>query len=61
MTRLAGIQIGESTHHHDQLIVPISLSVMNTMVNRPVKPIPDDDFESAIGRTIAGTHGDASK
>ncbi|AFB75900.1 hypothetical protein 2203_scaffold802_00024 [Bacteriophage sp.] len=34
------IQSGDSTHHHDQAITCVSLSVINTMVSRPTKPIP---------------------
>jgi len=34
------INIGESTHHHDQFIVPRSFNVIKTIVNKPVKPIP---------------------
>lgn len=37
------VQIGASTHHHDQSIKPVSLSVMKTMVRRPAKPIPPLD------------------
>ena len=38
-TTANGIHRGERTHHHDHVIVPISLSVMKTIVNRPPKPI----------------------
>src|SRR6185503_16601258 len=45
------IQIGASTHHHDQLITPHNLSVMKTMVSRPVNPIPPlpalDSFDTS--------------
>jgi hypothetical protein len=36
----AAIQIGESTHHHDQDILPINFSVMKTIVRSPTNPIP---------------------
>jgi hypothetical protein len=39
-TRSAEIHIGERTHHHDQSMNPVSLSVMNTIVSNPVNPIP---------------------
>jgi hypothetical protein len=32
--------MGDNTHHQDQSISPINLRMMNTMVNRPQKPIP---------------------
>jgi len=38
--RIRLIQIGESTHHHDQSITSVSFKMMNTMVRRPVKPMP---------------------
>lgn len=34
------IQSGESTHTHDHVITPVSLRTINTIVKRPVKPIP---------------------
>lgn len=39
------IQSGDSTHHHDHAITLVSLSVMNTMVSRPAKPIPPLEFD----------------
>jgi hypothetical protein len=33
-------QRGASTHHHDHVIVPMSLSVMKTIVSNPRKPTP---------------------
>jgi hypothetical protein len=51
IARDALIQIGESTHHHDQAILPSSLSTMNAIVSSPTKPMPSDDefeFEVAI-------------
>ena len=39
------IHIGDSTHHHDQSIFPMSLSVMNTMVSKPTNPIPPLEFD----------------
>jgi hypothetical protein len=38
----AVIQIGGRTHHQDQLIFPISFSVMKTIVRRPANPIPPE-------------------
>ena len=35
--------IGDKTHSQDQLITFVNLSVINTMVSRPAKPIPPDD------------------
>ena len=35
------IQRGANTHNQDQLITPMSLSTMNTIVNNPLKPIPE--------------------
>ena len=47
--RLALIHIGESIHHHDQSIVSVSLSMMNTIVSKPVNPMPlDEDDDVAI-------------
>jgi hypothetical protein len=36
------ISDGLKTHHHDQSITPVNLSVTNTIVKRPTKPIPDE-------------------
>jgi hypothetical protein len=36
------IQSGESTHHHDQSILPINFKKMNRIVSKLVKPIPED-------------------
>jgi hypothetical protein len=45
------IQMGDNTHHHDQSILPSSLSVMKTSVKTPVKPIPpDDEFDELLMR-----------
>jgi hypothetical protein len=46
----SGIQIGASTHNHDQLITPQSLRVMNTIASNPPKPMPPEElvFESDI-------------
>jgi hypothetical protein len=38
------IQMGDKTHHQDQAIFPISLSVMNTTVRRPAKPMLPDEL-----------------
>jgi hypothetical protein len=47
-TRIAKIiaipnQSGDNTHIHDQVIYPVSLSTIKTIVNNPVNPIPPDD------------------
>jgi hypothetical protein len=34
------IQSGDRTHTQDQSILPSSLSIMNTIVSNPLKPIP---------------------
>ena len=48
--RTIPIHMGPNTHHHDQLMTWVSLSVMNTMVRSPANPIPpDDDLEVDIG------------
>lgn len=33
-------QSGDVIHHHDQEITPVNFSVINTIPNRPKKPIP---------------------
>ena len=35
-----GIQIGDNTHSHDQLITPINFNVMNRIASIPENPIP---------------------
>jgi hypothetical protein len=40
--KINGIQIGERTHHHDQVIVPMSFNTMNTIPSNPRNPIPDE-------------------
>lgn len=48
-TIIAEIHSGDRTHHHDQSILPMSFSVMNTIASRPAKPMPDElDLVSAI-------------
>jgi len=42
------IQIGESTHHHDQVIYPTNLSVMKRMVRSPTNPTPLLEFELSM-------------
>ena len=43
------IHIGDNTHHQDHVITFVSLSTINTIVNKPVKPIPEFDvFVSLI-------------
>lgn len=35
------IQIGDSTHNHDQLMKPVSFKPMNSTVSNPLKPKPE--------------------
>jgi hypothetical protein len=42
------IQMGDSTHHHDQLITLVSFSPMNRIVSAPVKLIPPEEDEEDI-------------
>ena len=37
--------MGDSTHHHDQLITLVSFSPMNRIVSAPVKLIPLEDVD----------------
>ena len=47
--RIKLIQRGDSTHNQLQVMTLVSLSVINTIVNRPGNPIPPDEYdESAI-------------
>jgi|LauGreDrversion4_2_1035121.scaffolds.fasta_scaffold90404_2 hypothetical protein len=43
-----GIQRGEVTHHHDQLIFFVSLRTKNIKNNKLDNPIPEDVFFDAI-------------
>ena len=43
-TAIRGIQIGEVTHHQDQLIFPVSFRTKNTTNKTPGSPIPFDVF-----------------
>lgn len=55
MTIINEIHIGESTHHHDQSIMSVSLSTMNAICSRPTNPIPPvllEDDELAIIRVV---------
>ena len=38
------IHVGDSTHHQDQSMNPVSFSTINAMVSSPVNPIPEDDI-----------------
>ena len=40
-----GMRSGDMTHHHDQSITLVSLSVMKTTVRRPVNLMPEDELE----------------
>jgi hypothetical protein len=42
------IQMGDNTHHQDQLITLVSLRPMNRIVSAPVKLIPEEDEEDDI-------------
>jgi hypothetical protein len=37
---IIGIQIGLNTHHHDHVIVPMSLRTIKTIASNPQNPIP---------------------
>ena len=37
--------MGDSTHHHDQLITLVSFSPMNRIVSAPVKLSPPEDVD----------------
>ena len=40
--------MGDSTHHHDQLITLVSFSPMNRIVSAPVKLIPLEDVDDEL-------------
>ena len=42
------IQMGDSTHHQDQSIFPINLRTMNTMVSKPLNPMPLEDEDDLL-------------
>ena len=44
-TNRALIQIGDNTHHQDQLITLVNFSPMNNTVRAPVKLIPPEEEE----------------
>ena len=60
ITSDALIQIGESTHHHDQPILPMSFSTMNTIVSSPTKPMPPDDEDEFEFAMLMSNHGAAA-
>lgn len=35
------IQIGDNTHHHDQVITLVNFNTIKAIVNAPVNPIPE--------------------
>jgi hypothetical protein len=37
------IHTGDTTHHHDQSMTWHNLRAMKVIVNKPTKPIPDDE------------------
>jgi hypothetical protein len=43
MTSAISIHTGDNTHNHDQLMTLVNFNTMNTIVNRPVNPMPDID------------------
>jgi hypothetical protein len=49
------IQIGERTHHHDQVIYPVNFKVMKTIVNRPIKLMPPPEVEEELLFAISST------
>lgn len=48
MASNTGIQRGDVTHHQDQEISPVSLSVRNIRNSTIVLPTPDDDLDDAM-------------
>jgi hypothetical protein len=38
------IHMGDKTHHQDHVMIPISLRTINTIVNKPPKPIPLEEL-----------------
>jgi len=48
------IQIGDSTHHHDHVIVSVSFSIINTMASKPVNDILFDDIVGFINALLVG-------
>lgn len=46
------IQIGERTHHHDQVMWPVSFRPIKRMVRRPVNPIPPEEEDDEELRDI---------
>jgi len=39
------IHIGDSTHHQDQLMCPVSLRPINNTVSKPGNPMPPEEVE----------------
>jgi len=60
ITSDALIQMGASTHHHDQSILPSSLSTTNTIVSSPTKPMPPDDEDEFEFAMLMSNHGAAA-
>lgn len=52
IAKMAEIQIGDNTHHHDQAMYLVSFKTIKTMVRRPTNPMPDElellDFDILI-------------
>jgi len=42
------IQIGDNTHNQDQVITLVSLRPTNNTVNKPVKPIPEEEEDELL-------------
>lgn len=54
MKALKLIQMGDSTHHQDHAITPVSLRTMKAIVKAPTNPIPPlelDELELFVIRT----------
>jgi hypothetical protein len=48
MTSANEIHTGDNTHNHDQLMTLVNFNTMNTIVNRPVNPMPDVDVVDVL-------------
>jgi hypothetical protein len=48
MTSANEIHNGDNTHNHDQLMTLVNFNTMNTIVNRPVNPMPDVDVVDVL-------------
>ena len=48
MASKALIHRGDSTHHQDQLMYPVSLRPINNTVSKPVNPMPPEEVEELL-------------